>query len=143
MPKNEPTSTPATQMPVPAPLDSATRPHIASPDAHVVDGRQEIVLYYHGLEGFRHQVTRAATSIDGIHFEARPEILGRTYLRGFRHQGRWYAMAMPGVFYRSDDGLTEFEQGPHLFPRTMRHAALLKRGETLLVFWTLRLQIAD
>ena len=45
-------------------------------------------------------------------------------------------MAMPGRFYRSDDGLTSFEEGPLLFNKNMRHAALLKRRETLYVFWT-------
>jgi hypothetical protein len=121
---------------VPAPLDSATKPHIASPDAHVRHDRKEIVLYFHGLDGFRQQLTRVATSKDGIHFGARPERLARSYLRAFEHDDQWYAMAMPGVFYRSKDGLTDFEQGPTLFPNTMRHGGLLVRGETLYVFWT-------
>jgi len=45
-------------------------------------------------------------------------------------------MAMPGRFYRSADGFTAFEEGPLLFNADMRHAALLKRGELLYVFWT-------
>ena len=121
---------------VPTPLDSATKPHIASPDVHVREERQEIVMYYHGLESFRTQVTRVATSNDGIHFEARKPVLTRSYLRAFEHDGQWYGMAMPGVFYRSEDGLSGFEQGPTLFPNTMRHAGLLKRGDTLHVFWS-------
>jgi hypothetical protein len=43
---------------------------------------------------------------------------------------------MPGQFYRSKDGLSGFEQGPLLFNPDMRHSALLKRGDTLFVFWT-------
>ena len=117
-------------------LHEMTTVHIASPDVHVDDAARSIVMYFHGLEGPGHQVTRVATSADGIRFEARPEVLGRTYLRAFRHDGMTYAMAMPGQFYRSADGLTGFEEGPLLFNPDMRHAALLKRGDTLYVFWT-------
>jgi hypothetical protein len=49
-------------------------------------------------------------------------------------------MAMPGQFYRSKDPLGGFEQGPLLFNPNMRHAALLKRADTLFVFWT---QVGD
>ena len=115
---------------------SWTLPHIASPDVHVREDRREIVMYYHGLVGFRQQRSRAAVSSDGITFEARPEILGRTYMRAFSHDGWWYVMAMPGVFYRSKDGLSDFEEGPQLFPGTMRHAALYRRGTLLFVFWS-------
>ena len=118
------------------PLREATMPHIASPDVHVDDGARLIVMYFHGLEGPANQVSRVATSGDGIHFEARPEILGRSYMRAFRHGGMIYAMAMPGRFYRSRDGFTAFQQGPLLFNADMRHAALLKRDELLHVFWT-------
>lgn len=121
---------------VPAPLDSATKPHIASPDVHVRHDRREIVMYFHGLEGFRQQFSRMATSSDGIHFEALEEPIGRSYLRAFEHDGQWYAMGMPGVFYRSADGFPPFEEGPTLFENTMRHAGLVKRGDLLYVFWT-------
>jgi len=118
----------------------ATTPHIASPDAHVDEANRRIVMYYHGLNGLGQQVTRAATSADGIRFTARPEILGRTYFRTFPHDGYIYAMAMPGQFYRSKDPLGGFAAGPRLFNTNMRHAALLKRGTTLFVFWT---QVGD
>lgn len=117
-------------------LTEATTPHIASPDVHVDAAHRRIIMYYHGLEALGRQVTRVATSGDGIHFEARPEILGRTYMRTFEHGGYTYAMAMPGQFYRSRDGLSGFETGPTLFEANMRHAALLRRGDTLYVFWT-------
>ena len=114
----------------------ATTPHIASPDVHVDEANRRIVMYYHGLNGLSQQVTRAATSADGIHFEARPEVLGRTYFRTFVHGDYTYAMAMPGQFYRSKNPLSGFETGPVLFNPNMRHAAFLKRGNTLFVFWT-------
>ena len=115
-----------------------TAPHIASPDVHVDDEKRRFVMYFHGLEGFGRQVTRVALSRDGIGFQARPEILGRTYLRVFRHRGTAYGIAMPGQVYRfrSADGLAAPEEGPVLFNPDMRHCALLKRGSILHVFWT-------
>ncbi len=111
--------------------------HIASPDVHVVDERREIVMYVHGRD-VGPQVTRAAVSRDGVRFEGRPEVLGRPYFRAFQDDGFVYALAMPGVMYRSRDGLTDFEEGPSLFNPNMRHSALLKRGNRLFVFWTER-----
>ena len=49
-------------------------------------------------------------------------------------------MVMPGQFCQSKDGLPPFEEGPLLFNRDMRHAALLERRGTLYVFWT---QVGD
>ena len=121
-------------------LATTTTPHIASPDVHVDDENQRIVMYYHGLESLGTQLTRVANSSDGIQFEAREEILGRSYMRVFRHERMTYGMAMPGQFYRSKDGLSGFEEGPLLFNTSMRHAALLKRDTTLYVFWT---QVGD
>ncbi|MGQ4807841.1 hypothetical protein NKDENANG_01203 [Candidatus Entotheonellaceae bacterium PAL068K] len=121
-------------------IENATAPHIASPDAHVLDETRQIRLYYHGLEGVRQQVSRVATSTDGIHFQAAPEVLRRPYMRMFRYRGGYYGMAMPGVFYRSDDGLTHFEAGPTRFNPNMRHAGLLRRDDRLYVFWT---QVGD
>jgi len=113
-----------------------TWPHIASPDVHVDHENERIVMYFHGLESFGNQLTRVATSQDGIHFEARPNVLGRNYWRAFSHDGYTYALAMPGQLYRSREPLTGFEAGPLLFNPDMRHSALLKRDDTLYVFWT-------
>ena len=113
-----------------------TWPHIASPDVHVDRQCECMVMYFHGLEDFGRQVTRVATSVDGIDFTARPEVLGRTYWRAFDDGGYTYALAMPGRIYRSSNPLGGFEQGPLLFNADMRHSGLLKRGTTLYVFWT-------
>ena len=109
--------------------------HIASPDVHVDEERRRFVMYFHGRD-VGQQVTRVATSPDGLRFEARPEILGRPYFRAFQHEGWTYALAMPGHLYRSPDGLGGFVEGPRLFDADMRHSALLKRGSTLHVFYT-------
>ncbi len=119
-------------------LTEATTPHIASPDVHVDDENRRIVMYFHGLDGVATQVSRVATSTDGINFTARPEALGRTYMRAFEHQGLTHVLAMPGQFYRSRDPIGGFEEGPLLFNPDMRHSALLERNDTLFVFWTQR-----
>lgn len=118
--------------------------HIASPDVHVDDHARRIRMYYHGADmatgNKSPQFTRAALSADGLQFQARDECLGGPYMRTVRH-GDWYiAIAMPGIFYRSRNGMSEFETGPTLFDPDMRHAALLVRGERLLVFYT---QVGD
>ncbi len=115
-------------------------PHVASPEVHVDGEARQIRLYYHGQLRDGRQVSRLALSGDGIHFEARAEIHSTSYLRMVRlddvAEPGWYGMSMPGIVYRSEDGLGGFERGPQLFPDTMRHCALLRRGDTLWVFWS-------
>ena len=113
-----------------------TTPHIASPDVHVDDENQRIVMYYHGLQEAGRQVSRVAVSTDGLSFASFEEILGRTYMRVFGYRALTYALAMPGQFYRSPTPLGGFEAGPLLFNPDMRHAAVLARDDTLHVFWT-------
>jgi len=117
-------------------LSEITTPHIASPDVHVDTPGRRIVMYFHGLDAVGTQVTRVALSHNGIDFNAQPEVLGRSYMRAFQHDGMTYAMAMPGQFYRSKDGMHGFEPGPLLFNPNMRHAAVMKRAGELWVFWT-------
>ena len=112
------------------------RPHLASPDVHVEHDRREIRMYYHGMIDNGEQRTRVAVSGDGIEFEARPEILGNSYFRVFRHRGWHYALVMPGELRRSRDGLAGFESGPVLFRPEMRHAAVRYREDALDVFWS-------
>ena len=113
-----------------------TTPHIASPDVHVDAPRRQIVMYFHGLDAVGTQVSRVAASHNGIDFSAQPQVLGRSYMRAFRHDGMTYAMSMPGQFYRSRDGMSGFEPGPLLFNSDMRHSAVMKRSGELWVFWT-------
>lgn len=121
-------------------LSEITTPHIASPDVHVDPERGRIVMYFHGLEGVGEQVSRVAMSRNGIDFTARSEVIGRSYMRIFQHDGMAYALTMPGSLSRSADGLGGFETGPTLFNPNMRHAAVLKRDGALWVFWT---QVGD
>ena len=121
-------------------LSEISTPHIASPDVHIDPERRRIIMYFHGLEDLGHQVSRVAISQNGIDFAALPEVIGRSYMRSFQHNGMIYALAMPGTLSRSADGLSGFETGPTLFNPNMRHAALLKRDGALWVFWT---QVGD
>lgn len=108
--------------------------HLASPDVHVDDEARRIRMYYHGPTEGHGQVTRVALSDDGLTFDAAPEILGTSYFRVFEWRGATYALGMPGIFYRSEDGLTNFERGAELFSPDMRHTAVALRGDTLHVF---------
>jgi hypothetical protein len=112
--------------------------HIASPDVHVDHANRQIRMYYHGalLPVPPHQFTRVALSDDGRHFAAHEEILGTSYWRGFTWRGMYYGLSMPGHFYRSDNPLSGFVQGPTLFTPNMRHAAVQCRGDTLHVYYT-------
>ena len=121
-------------------VTEATTPHIASPDVHVDHENRRIIMYFHGLDGVSRQLSRVATSSDGLSFSARPEPLGRTYMRVFQRDRYTYAMSMPGQFYRSRDPLGGFMEGPLLFNSRMRHAALLQRDNRLFVFWS---QVGD
>jgi len=109
--------------------------HIASPDVHVREDLQQIVMYYHG-RGEGRQFTRAAVSQDGIHFDGREDELGPHYFRVIEHDDHFYAMSMPGFLHRSPDGLSKFEAGPRFFNADMRHSALLIRDDHLYVFYS-------
>jgi len=111
--------------------------HIASPDVHIDNENQYIVMYVHGRDSGR-QLTRAATSPDGLHFQGAHENLGRPYFRVIEIGDYFYALSMPGYLYRSQERLSGFETGPKLFSDAMRHSALLMRDELLHVFWTER-----
>jgi hypothetical protein len=127
------------------------RGHIASPDVHVDDENRRLVMYYHGpvdpgkvAVGERlgtafctgGQRSFVAVSRDGIHFESSPEVLASSYVRAWRRDGHVYALGMPGIVFRSHDGLTGFERGPTLFGEDMRHAAVQLDGDHLHVFYS-------
>ncbi|HEX7947880.1 MAG TPA: hypothetical protein VF495_24655 [Phenylobacterium sp.] len=121
---------------IPALIDDATLPHLASPDAHVDPVNRRIILYYHGLGGFSDQFSKVATSPNGIDFTPVGGRIGPPYMRTFAHRGWVYAQGMPGQFLRSRDGFTGWETGPRLFPSNQWHSAFLTQGDTLHVFWT-------
>jgi len=116
--------------------------HVASPDVHIDllnEGKHEVRMYFHGPIGKgQGQWTRVGVSTDGLHFSVLPELHGTSYFRCF-HWGEYvYAVATGGIFYRSRDGLTAFEQGPTLFDERFRHAATAVDGDTLTVYYSLK-----
>jgi len=118
--------------------------HIASPDVHVDAAQRQIRMYFHGPAAggppvhaeTAGQYSFVAVSPDGLHFTAQPQPLGAPYFRVFQWQGMHYALGMPGVFYRSSDGLSGFEAGPTLFSSAMRHSAVEVRGHSLHMFYS-------
>jgi Sulfotransferase family len=123
----------------------ARKKHLASPDVHVDEEAREIRMYFHGPVHASGSVTKVssyeqlslvATSKDGLTFAARSERLGNPYFRAFRWDGSWYALGMPGVIYRSVDGLKGFVEGPTLFTPNMRHSAVKINGTILQVFYS-------
>ena len=117
------------------------RGHVASPDVHVDGERREVRLYFHGMDRPRDdgsgQTTRVALARNALAYAPQAAVLGPPYFRVFRWDDHWYALVMPGVIYRSRDGLSGFEEGPALFGPEMRHSALRRVGPTLQVFYTL------
>ncbi len=120
--------------------DTCCRQHIASPDVHIAEDKNEIIMYFHGVMPGSQRSFRA-TSKDGVHFDAKTVDLGPFYFRAFHHEGAWYAIAKTvdapggGVLLRSPDGIETFEQGPDII-HNQRHVALRKRGDTLDIFFT-------
>lgn len=126
--------------------------HIASPDVHIDNANQRIIMYYHGpildkataaqtrltqrYPMFGGQRTLVSSSEDGIHFKSDNEILGSSYWRVFTWNNVTYGLGMPGIFYRSSTWTADFGEGPTLFTEHMRHAAVYLRHNTLYVFFT-------
>jgi len=135
--------------------------HIASPEVSVDALPNRLVLWFHGWwtngapwppdnsaatqawarqRGYG-QFTQVADSSDGLHFEVHGAITKESYLRVFREGRYFYGLARLGLLSRSTDPLAPFELGPNPFRDTryanrVRHVALLRRGNTLFVFFT-------
>ncbi len=125
---------------------SLSKNHVASPDIIIDDENKEIRMYFHGkyestgIYSDHKQVSFVATSKNGLDFESFPDVLGPFYLRVFQYDGYYYAIAkdgkIGGLLLRSQDGLTQFQLGPKILP-AMRHAAVLLKGNTLLIFYSI------
>ncbi len=118
--------------------DTCCRSHVASPDVHVCTEQGSFRMYFHGVTDGG-QRSFLATSQDGLHFEALPEVLGPFYFRAFQHKNAWFAIAKTteapggGILLRSPDGVRSFRRGPDILPN-QRHVAVLKRDNSLHIF---------
>lgn len=135
--------------------------HVASPEIYVDETDRKIVMWFHGWwtdgsvwpvtsvadarawarqRGYG-QYTQVAESADGLHFTVHAPITKESYLRVFREAGQFYGFARLGILSRSKNPLDPFELGPNPFrdgpyAGRVRHVALLRRGETMNVFFS-------
>ncbi len=128
--------------------------HIASPDVIVDESARQVRMYFHGPVPVAErpalaplcrgqslhaaQFTRLAWSPDGLRFTVLPEVICPSYFRVCHWRGWWYGVSMPGVWWRSRDGVTAWEPGPVLFDDAVRHSALRVVGEELQWFFSRR-----
>ena len=121
---------------IPKKIDDLTLPHIASPDVHIDESNEKIIMYYHGLDEFGLQKTRVATSKDGINFKAREKIVGWSYFRKFSYLKKDYAISMPGVIYKNTGDIDDFTIVNQVMKEDTRHSAVLVEGDKLLIFFS-------
>lgn len=127
---------PNTKVPHNLMVDAVTA-HIASPSAYIDNENKRIIMYVHGLVSPAIQKTRVSTSFDGINFvQESSEDLGKTYMRVFKYNDMYYALSMPGQFYRSNNPFTGFEEGNVISDFNTRHCDVLLKGDTLYVIYS-------
>lgn len=133
---------PWTVLPEPGVLhmdDGPGRAHIASPDVHIDTTTGQWRMYFHMPVTDRGQRTFVATSTDGLAWDVQPQELGWFYCRAFPYDGAWYSFTkdtdVGGILSRSEDGFTDFVEGPAVTPRA-RHAAIWREGDTLHLFYS-------
>ena len=95
--------------------------HIASPNAHVDDANQRIILYFHSgsrtsvdgevIDGQRSFV---ATSDNGLEFagDVEPVILGNSYFNIFHYNGNTYALDNGATLFKAPDANNPWQAPP-------------------------------
>ena len=111
--------------------------HIASPEVVIDEANKQIVMFFHGQRDSLSQVSGVATSTNGLDFTASEKKLGAVYLRSFIYKDQYYFLAAPGILYRSDELLGDYEpRDKSLFGNDTRHSAVLLQGDQLTVVWS-------
>jgi hypothetical protein len=111
--------------------------HIASPEVVIDEANKQIVMFFHGQRDSLSQVSGVATSTNGLDFTASEKKLGSVYLRSFIYKDQYYFLAAPGILYRSDELLGDYEpRDKSLFGNDTRHSAVLLQGDQLTVVWS-------
>jgi hypothetical protein len=110
--------------------------HIASPDIVVDRVNKQLVMFFHGQRDSLSQVSGVAVSSDGLNFKVLENRIGGVYLRSFEYQNKYYFLAAPGILYRSDSLVGNYEpRHKSLFGTDVRHTAVSLEGNKLtLVF---------
>ena len=98
--------------------------HLASPDVHVDDENQQIIMYFHSgadttFNGNRsnRQVSWVSTSSDGLEFRnnIEPVTFGDSYFRVFAHGGELYAFENSGFPRRALDADNPWRPTPDYY----------------------------
>lgn len=112
--------------------------HVASPDVHIDNDSQEIVMYYHTPYD-DWQYTFKSTSKDGLNFKSHSDKLGMFYFRVFKWNGRTFSIAKnkntSGITYELIDDVW-VEQNKSFIPN-VRHTAVLVRDDNVYVFYSI------
>jgi|TARA_B110000503_G_scaffold116304_1_gene175297 hypothetical protein len=118
-------------------VSQSLKAHIASPEVVVDDANQQIVMFFHGQRDSLSQVSGVAVSTNGVDFIATERNLGGVYLRSFAYQDQHYFLAAPGILYRSDELLGDYQpRQKSLFGTDARHSAVLLQDDQLTVVWS-------
>ena len=116
--------------------DTPGKDHIASPDVHIDNDKQEIIMYYHTLYNDG-QYTFKAVSKDGLKFISENDNLGLFYFRVFNYLGETYAIAknknIDSIIYKKTNG--KFIPQFNLIDK-VRHTAVHVDGDMLYIFHT-------
>tara|TARA_R110001606_G_scaffold337288_1_gene485336 strand:+ start:180 stop:1706 length:1527 start_codon:yes stop_codon:yes gene_type:complete len=117
--------------------DTPGRDHIASPDVHIDNDKQEIIMYYHTPYD-DWQYTFKSTSKDGLNFKSENDNLGLFYFRVFKWNNRTFSIAKN----KNTSGISyEFIKGKWIEQKTnfitnMRHAAILVENNKVYIFYS-------
>ena len=112
--------------------------HIASPDVHVDNKNQKIIMYYHG-DINKGQKTFISFSNDGIKFTSEGSPIGSFYFRVFKYKDKFYAVAkngnIDGIIYQSNNWNGEFKPIFNLIPN-IRHSSVYVDSNYLYLFYS-------
>ena len=127
--------------------------HIASPDVHIDNDLQRIIMYFHGpMHNQKSQKTGVAFSNNGLDFHLLVGNLGQSYFRVFRYKEDYYAIDVVGMLYNAKNPIKGWtkRQNRLIGIRTIddqygrrtrvriRHSAVLLHNDYLLLFHTLK-----
>ena len=119
---------------IPTKEQTATIPHLASPEVIVDELEQTLTLYFHGLVGYASQMTKMAVSKDGLSFTADSKVVAYPYFRVFEHNETGYALSMPGVIYQGSG--KDYTAVKNIFDFSVRHSGVLVIDDYLYIFYS-------
>lgn len=109
-------------------------PHLASPDVHVDHAARRFEMWVHGLADHGEQESYKATSPDGVVWTVTGPPIPQSYLRPFRWADVWWAIGHGGQAMAMKDAHATL--GPYLLGPSVRHCAVLVRGDVAHIFYT-------